>query len=340
MHNLFCFVYPGKIGGAASELRHSIKLWIEHGCRVTVVVTWATTQHWRDYYADLGCEVISPNPHRMEFPAGSICISFCNSRFLPWLGKLREQGCRTVWAPCMTYFGDGERHTFRRAVPDAWVFQSCYQMAEHRKHLDRLDVPANRCHLIHGAFDPSEFPFRPRPHETDNGDPFVVGRLSRADYTKFSPKTWDLYRRIPRARPRVLGWSPEIGAHIGHPPDGAEVLPPGRETPQAFLASLHCLVQASGRAVENWPRYVLEAFSAGVPVVTDNRGGLPEMIRHGETGFLCDSTEQMVEIATELAEDEPGRLEIARAAYYSLEEIADPDAIWAAWERLFGSLGA
>jgi glycosyltransferase involved in cell wall biosynthesis len=34
------------------------------------------------------------------------------------------------------------------------------------------------------------------------------------------------------------------------------------------------------------PRVVLEAFSAGVPVVAFPSGGIPEIIQDGETGFL------------------------------------------------------
>lgn len=39
---------------------------------------------------------------------------------------------------------------------------------------------------------------------------------------------------------------------------------------------------------ENLPRVALEAMAAGRPVVTHRLGSLPEVVRHGETGFLCD----------------------------------------------------
>ncbi len=50
------------------------------------------------------------------------------------------------------------------------------------------------------------------------------------------------------------------------------------------LAELDLLVIAS--RMEGMPRVMLEAFSAGVPVVAFPVGGIPEVIRDGETGFL------------------------------------------------------
>ena len=50
------------------------------------------------------------------------------------------------------------------------------------------------------------------------------------------------------------------------------------------LAELDLLVIAS--KAEGMPRVMLEAFSAGVPVVAFPVGGIPEVIADGETGFL------------------------------------------------------
>jgi glycosyltransferase involved in cell wall biosynthesis len=48
------------------------------------------------------------------------------------------------------------------------------------------------------------------------------------------------------------------------------------------------------------PRVILEAFAAAVPVIAFRRGGVPEIIRHGETGFLCDDAGGMAARAIEL----------------------------------------
>src|SRR5205807_4695930 len=50
------------------------------------------------------------------------------------------------------------------------------------------------------------------------------------------------------------------------------------------LAALDLLLIPSQQ--EGLPRVMLEAFSAGVPVIAFPAGGIVEAIRHGETGFL------------------------------------------------------
>ena len=42
---------------------------------------------------------------------------------------------------------------------------------------------------------------------------------------------------------------------------------------------------------ESFGLAALEAMASGVPVVASRIGGIPEVVRHGETGFLCDVTD-------------------------------------------------
>lgn len=46
------------------------------------------------------------------------------------------------------------------------------------------------------------------------------------------------------------------------------------------------IVVVPSRWYENAPYVVLEAMAAGVPVIASDIGGLPELVRHGETGLL------------------------------------------------------
>ena len=61
-----------------------------------------------------------------------------------------------------------------------------------------------------------------------------------------------------------------------------------REDVASVLEDLDLLAMPSQD--EGMPRALLEAFSAGVPVVAFPTGGIPEVIVDGETGFLTKGT--------------------------------------------------
>lgn len=58
------------------------------------------------------------------------------------------------------------------------------------------------------------------------------------------------------------------------------------------LSKLDVLVVPSS-FTEATTRVIPEAFSAGVVVVAHNAGGIPEIVKHGENGFLVDSVDQL-----------------------------------------------
>lgn len=52
----------------------------------------------------------------------------------------------------------------------------------------------------------------------------------------------------------------------------------------SLYASADCMVNAS--TVDNMPISILEAFASGVPVVSTDAGGIPDMVDHGVSGLL------------------------------------------------------
>jgi glycosyltransferase involved in cell wall biosynthesis len=52
----------------------------------------------------------------------------------------------------------------------------------------------------------------------------------------------------------------------------------------ALYASADCMINSS--TVDNMPISILEAFASGVPVVSTCAGGIPDMVKHGESGLL------------------------------------------------------
>jgi len=342
---VFVCGYPGHVGGAKTELWHTLKLWRSLGLDVTVIPPWgaADQEHygrWAVELRDIGCRIAScPDPstlHTVPGLRGATVASFCCPPFLREAHRFRALGCRIVWAGCMTWPIPGERRHYRRhGVFDRYVFQSEYQRGKLEPGLAAFGYRPTRGHLIRGAFDVGEFPFRPRPRTT--AEPFVVGRISRAAAEKYTPELWRIYGSIPHAHARVMGFRERCEAVTGPAPRFAECLPEGRVSPRKFLATLHALVMPTA-TFENWPRVGLEAMAAGVPLVVDDRGGWREMIEHGHTGFLCASDADFVRHATALAEDDSLRMRIAHAARAAVERLTDPATIGAAWLNLFSDL--
>jgi glycosyltransferase involved in cell wall biosynthesis len=335
--------YPGDVGGANTELWHTVKLWRRLGMDVALIPTWKADPAWKSRLDRLGCRTVETTPERLQAVdglPGGIVVGMCNSHFLACGGRLKELGCRTVWVSCMNWMFPTERLLYARlGTFGRHVFQSRYQRDQLLPQLRRYGFDENQGFVLRGAFDVDEFPFEPLPHQP--GTVFTVGRISRAEPDKFAGNFWQIHARVPHPlRVRVLGWSDEVEAHVGLPPAWAECFPAGSQPAGRFLKSLHAMVAINGGAVENWPRVGLEAMAAGVPIVAEARGGWNEMIRHGETGYLCHTDDEFAYYAARLAYDESHRLEIVRRARAALtDELAEPETTGRGWRRLFESLG-
>ncbi len=340
--HLFVCGYPGDVGGANTELWHTVKLWRSIGWDVTLIPTWTPDKRWQKRLDEIGCHTHQSNPDDLKnVPglAGRIVVSMCNTKFLATAQRFRRLGCKIVWLGCMNWLFPRERLHYRQCGAfDRHVFQSHYQRDQLAPQLRRFGYEDAQGHVIRGAMDIEEFSYRPLEHRP--GEIFTIGRISRAAADKYSPRTWEIYGKVPHPiRARVLGFNGEVRRRLGPSPRWATCLPQGEQTPHEFLATLQALVHVGGQAVENWPRVGLEAMAAGVPLVVENRGGWPEMIRHGQTGYLCDTDDQFAHYTARLAYDEQHRLQMARQARTALEsELADRDSIAAGWRELIGEL--
>lgn len=340
---IFVVGYPGPVGGACTELWHTLKLWRGFGAEVHLIPTWGRPpDDWRQRCDAIGCVTHQANPNRDELAAieglaGGVVVSFCNELFLCEAKLFRDLGCRIVWSNCMNWIFDQERRHYALFGPfAAYHCQSDHQLRTLQPLLAQYGVRAEQFHRVPGAFDPDDFVFHPRPHA--DGETFVIGRLSRSSIDKFSTNTWPILNRVDYAnkRYRLMGWTPEVGQTVGPAPVWAEMLPTAQEPVAAFLGSLHCYCQINGTATENWPRTGLEAMAAGVPIVVEARGGWPEMIEHRRTGFVCGSDAELAHWMANLAYHEAYRLEVIHNAWLHLvKHLSDPERIWEGWQELF-----
>jgi L-malate glycosyltransferase len=81
----------------------------------------------------------------------------------------------------------------------------------------------------------------------------------------------------------------------------------------------------------------LEALASGVPVIGTNAGGLPEVIRDGETGVLCGvgDVPGMAAAALEILQNPRRWSEMSKLAAADARERFSRDAIVTKYETLY-----
>jgi len=348
MKTIYALGCPSSIGGAETELWHTVRLWRRSGRPVTLLTTGPCDPYWKARCEAIGCKF-----HGLKFDAKAIppevegqpVVAFCNRAFMWIAEELRKAKAKLVWVPCMMHPWEVEHKVCQRIGPfDAYVMQTQFQFDELLKWHRAWGVPEDRRWRIRGAFDMSEFAYAPKPWMI--GRPFVIGHLSRPHPRKWRKDIWAIYKAIrDRLAPdlpvqvRVMGWTYEATRiQTGDPPKGMEVeiLPPGKEDCQTFLQSIHALVQYSD-CDENWPRVGLEAMACGTLLVVERRGGWIEMMRDAHSGFFASPNEAAETVAM-IAPRERKRMKIVEQAQTHCRDLTDPDEITGRWETLWQQL--
>jgi glycosyltransferase involved in cell wall biosynthesis len=185
-----------------------------------------------------------------------------------------------------------------------------------------------RTRVVHNVLDVSRFHFRERslavPHlvSTRNLEPYY-----RIDNTI---RAFALLReRRPGARLTIVGEGSEaqmlrsLAGSLGA--TGISFV--GRMEPEALprvLDEAELFVNSS--IVDNQPLSVLEAFAAGLPVVSTPTGGIAELVREGETGAVVEPNDPaaMAGAIERLLDDPQQARSMARRARRELEQYTWP----------------
>lgn len=166
--------------------------------------------------------------------------------------------------------------------------------------VDGLGFRGDKIRIIRNGVDPARFaPVEgERREETLRSlgigpDERVIGILAalrpEKDHATFLRAGREVLRDVPNARLLVVGDGPmqrELEALASDLGIRARVTFAGMRTDVAEVLSVTEVIVLSSYTVECCPFALLEAMAAGVPAVCTAIGGLPEMIEHGETGYL------------------------------------------------------
>ena len=112
-----------------------------------------------------------------------------------------------------------------------------------------------------------------------------------------------------------------------------------------FLGTQHAIEEIVGLAdvfllpseLESFGLSALEAMARGVPVVGSDAGGLPEVVRHGESGYLLPvgDVDGMAARTIEILKDDERRREMGEAARHRVESLFDAERVVGQYEAVY-----
>ncbi len=187
----------------------------------------------------------------------------------------------------------GWARRFRHLAEGAHAFTTV--SAEMRSTLVAMGFPSDRTHVVWMGLDLAAFPFTPR---TEAGlRLLVVGRLvEKKGFLDAISAVYHLRQGGHAATLRIVGDGPERGplerhadrlgvrAHVtfaGALLNGA-VNQAFREADVMLVPS----VTAPDGDREGMPNTIIEGLASGLPLVTTDHAGIPEIITEGHTGLL------------------------------------------------------
>jgi len=161
-------------------------------------------------------------------------------------------------------------------------------------------------------------------------DGYIVGTVARIDYDKDLPTFFMVTKAVVQEFPYVKfviigdGYGDELeraqkqvyemglNGHLfftGHRNDILDI-----------YASLDIFLMTS--LSEGMPNTALEAMSMGIPIVSTAVGGVPELVRHGETGYLADvgDNSTLSSYVLELIRDKHLRQQFSRAGRQRIKD--------------------
>jgi hypothetical protein len=336
---VFAHGFPGKYGGASTELHHQIKLWLAMGVEVHIIPSQRQYQK-EPLYAELvesGVIIHACNEWEV-LTSEDVVMGFCNSEFLDHLPEIHARTRRTVFINCMTWLFDKEKERMAEGLIAMFLYQNEQVRQKNMPILQALNPdPKIQFLTFSPYFDASAFPFIEQRAE----DHFGCGRISRQDADKYAANTlhiYDYFVAPVMKRGLFLGFDSRSEAKIGRPYSWiTTACDSSIISQQDFYKHCQIILQPSD-TTENWPRIGFEAMASGSVLIVDDRGGWQQMVKHGETGFLCRHERDFIYYASKMAYEPDLRSEIAQNARLHGLELGGFEKAKESWEQVFHAL--
>lgn len=339
MSRIFIYGFPGKYGGASTELHHQIILWRTMHLEVHIIPSHAHYKQEPLYRFLLQSGVIVHTCNEWDaLTPDDVVLGFCNAEFLDHLSEIYQRTKRTVFINCMTWLFEKEKQRMAEGKIAMFLYQNEEVRQKNMPILQALNPDPNIQFVTFTPyFDDSAFPFI----EERASDHFGCGRISRQDADKYAANTLHIYEYFVAPvlkRGLFLGFDARSEAKIGRPPswittacDSAII------SQQDFYKHCQIILQPSD-TTENWPRVGFEAMASGSILIVDDRGGWQQMIEHGKSGWLCKHERDFIYYASKMAYEPELRREMAHNARLRGQELGGIEHSKASWERVLTAL--
>lgn len=338
MEALWVAGFPSLYGGADTELDHTIDLLRGFDVEVHLVPMFSAETAMRDSVNARGCHI---HDYRPEIFQDKIVASWCNGEFLAALPEIMAAGPpgRVIWFNCMTWNFDKELNAHRERWIDYHGFVSEYQLMQLMRPLAEISPVLT-------------FPYRPYfnservswRYREWNGE-YRLGRISRDDADKFAADTWQIFDRVlvphdVAKKVYILGFGENAKGRIGEPPGSLDFLTwaPGVISAEEFYRTIDTMIHKTGGSRESYSRVLVEAYAHGVVPIVERDYAFPELVIHGETGFMAQSSDEMSWYASMLAHNPLEHRRLAENGRLHLQELTRPEVCILGWKKVLRPL--
>jgi len=212
-----------------------------------------------------------------------------------------------------------------------------------RMTVAEFQVGASRIDVIPNFVDLSQYPLVP----PDRMGFAVPGQKVLLHVSNFRPVKRVL--DVVRIFERVVREIDSVLLMVGEGPERSSAQALARRLGLSdrlrFLGTQHAIEEVMGLAdvfllpseLESFGLSALEAMAAGVPVVGSDAGGLPEVVRHCESGYLLPvgDVEGMAARTIEILRDDERRREMGRAAHHRVHALFDAERVVSQYEAVY-----
>jgi glycosyltransferase involved in cell wall biosynthesis len=347
MKNIYFFHWPSSLGGADTRLKDLIQLFSSSGKYNLFCVPnddfRLEEQENVNFLKNNNVNILTWDT--LPQKTNGYAISFCNFRLFDeiWrIKKIKNMGLKFIWSNDMMWTTKSESFAISDKLIDAKIFTSVF----HKNILTSLNPIFKQ---IKNFILPNYFHYENYENINTNkpeslNNKFVIGKLSRAEWTKYSENFPLFYSNIPieNAHFRFMGWDDKLQEKYKWYKfkNNFELLKENTESIQEFLSKLDLYIfTCHHNYIENQSRSFIEAQLMGIPCLAPNEGNFPNMIWHGKNGFIFNNIEECYDYTKELYNNKS----LFKSMKYNSKNLSK--TVWCnktnqidLWEEIFSSL--